>query len=160
MLNFLKKENKFQLFAPISGKVCPISEAADPVFAEKIVGDGVFINAEDTQIVAPCAGEISFIADTKHAFAMTLDNGVEVLVHIGLETVALRGEGFTQLVPQGTRVKAGTPIIAIDRDFILSRGVSLSSPILITNPEVTKSLIVETGVRAIAGKTVILEYTL
>ena len=91
---------------------------------------------------------------------MTLDNGVEVLVHIGLETVALKGEGFTQLVTQGTRVKVGTPIIAIDRDFILSRGVSLSSPILITNPEVTKSLIVETGVRAIAGKTVILEYTL
>lgn len=160
MLNFLKKQKSFQFFAPVSGKVCPISEAADSVFAEKIVGDGVFINAEDTQILAPCDGEISFIADTKHAFAMSLDNGIEVLVHIGLETVALKGEGFTQLVPQGTRVKVGTPIIAIDRDFILGRGVSLSSPVIITNPELTKSLTVQKGVMAIAGKTVILEYTL
>lgn len=160
MLNFLKKEKTFKFFAPVSGKVCPITEVADPVFAEKIVGDGVFINAEDTQILAPCDGKISFIADTKHAFAMTLDNGIEVLIHIGLETVALRGEGFTQLVQEGTRVKAGTPIIAIDRDFILSKGVSLSSPVLITNPEFTKSLLVQTAAMAIAGKTVILEYTL
>ena len=91
---------------------------------------------------------------------MTLDNGIEVLVHIGLETVALRGEGFTQLVSQGTRVKAGTPIIAINRDFIMGKGVSLSSPVLITNPESTKSLTPMTDMVAIAGETIVIEYTL
>jgi len=160
MLNFLNKGKTFKFFAPISGKVSPITDAADPVFAEKIVGDGVLIDATDTQVLAPCDGEISFIAETKHAFAMTLENGIEVLIHIGLETVALSGEGFTQLVTQGTKVKAGTPIISIDRDFILGRGISLSSPVLITNPELTKSLTYTKDVVAVAGKTIILEYTL
>ena len=160
MLNFLKKQKSFQFFAPVSGKVCPISEAADSVFAEKIVGDGVFINAEDTQIVAPCAGEISFVAETKHAFAMTLDNGVEVLVHIGLETVALKGEGFTQLVTQGTRVKVGTPIIAIDRDFILSKGLSLITPLLITNMDIVKNLKINVDNNVIAGKDEVITFSL
>jgi len=160
MLNLFKKNIIFKIYAPVSGKVSSITEAADPVFAEKVVGDGVIIDAADTQILAPCEGEISFVSDTKHAFAMTLDNGIEVLVHIGLETVALRGEGFTQLVSQGTRVKAGTPIIAINRDFIMGKGVSLSSPVLITNPESTKSLTPMTDMVAIAGETIVIEYTL
>lgn len=160
MFNFLKKTQKFQLVAPMSGVVASVTEAADPVFAEKMVGDGVTINATNNKIVAPCDGRVSFIADTKHAFAMVLENGVEVLVHIGLDTISLQGEGFAQLVSQGTKVSCGTPIISIDKDFILEKGISLVSPIVITNPEVIKSMSCSIGVEAVVGKTVILEYTL
>ncbi|MDD4722874.1 MAG: PTS glucose transporter subunit IIA, partial [Acidaminococcaceae bacterium] len=149
-----------QLIAPMSGEISSITEAADPVFAEKMVGDGIIIKVANNKILAPCDGEISFVTETKHAFAMVLDNGVEILVHIGLDTVSLHGKGFTQLVTQGTKVKVGTPIISIDRDFLIEQGISLESPILITNPEIVKSISCNTDVEAIAGITVVLEYTL
>ena len=125
MLNFFKKEKKFQLFAPISGNVCPISEAADPVFAEKIVGDGVFINAEDTQIVAPCAGEISFVAETKHAFAMgaavciyiiAWKNGIKPVrvILAGVAVSAFLGSGISGLmIFYSDRVHEATKVILV-----------------------------------------------
>ena len=94
--------NPNALVAPVSGKIIPLSEVPDPVFAEKLAGDGMAIIAEGDTIVAPADGEVTLIFKTKHAFAMTLENGLELLVHIGLETVSLDGEGFEQLVEQGT----------------------------------------------------------
>lgn len=146
------------LVAPVSGKVMPLSEVPDPVFAEKLAGDGMAIMAEGDTVVAPADGELTLIFKTKHAFAMTLENGLEILVHIGLETVSLDGEGFEQLVEQGTKVKAGTPLIKINREFILSKGLSLATPVLITNVDATKSITpVESG-DAVAGKTVVVNF--
>ena len=146
------------LVAPVSGKAMPLSEVPDPVFAEKLAGDGAAIMAEGDTIVAPADGEVTLIFKTKHAFAMTLENGLEILVHIGLETVSLDGEGFEQLVEQGTKVKAGTPLIKIDREFILSKGLSLATPVLITNVDATKSIsAVETG-SVVAGETTLVNF--
>ena len=146
------------LVAPISGKAIPLSEVPDPVFAEKLAGDGMAIMLEGDTVVAPADGEITLIFKTKHAFAMTLENGLELLVHIGLETVSLDGEGFEQLVEQGTRVKAGTPLIKIDKDFILSKGLSLATPVLITNVDAAKSITpVESG-EVVAGKTTVVNF--
>lgn len=146
------------LVAPVSGKAMPLSDVPDPVFAEKLAGDGAAIMAEGDTIVAPADGEVTLIFKTKHAFAMTLENGLEILVHIGLETVSLDGEGFEQLVEQGTKVKAGTPIIKIDREFILSKGLSLATPVLITNVDATKSIsAVETG-NVVAGETTLVNF--
>ena len=78
-----------------------------------MAGDGIAIDTTGDTIVAPADGELTLVFKTKHAFALTLENGVELLVHIGIETVGLEGEGFEQLVEQGTKVKAGTPIIKI-----------------------------------------------
>lgn len=155
-----KKEEALNFVAPISGKVIDLSEVPDPVFAQKMAGDGIAIDTTGDTIVAPCDGELSLVFKTKHAFAMTLDNGIELLVHIGIETVSLNGEGFEQLAEQGTKVKAGTPIIKIDREFIKSNGLSLITPVLITNPDSIKSFDAKTGVDAIAGKTTVLEYSL
>lgn len=163
MFGFFKKKKQdeaLNFVAPVSGKVIDLSEVPDPVFAQKMAGDGVGINTTGDVIVAPCDGELSLIFKTKHAFAMTLDNGIELLVHIGIETVSLNGEGFEQLVEQGTKVKAGTPIIKIDRDFIKGKGLSLVTPVLITNPNSVKSIEAKTGVDAVAGETVIIEYGL
>ena len=163
MFGFFKKKKQdeaLNFVAPVSGKLIDLSEVPDPVFAQKMAGDGVGIDTTGDVIVAPCDGELSLVFKTKHAFAMTLDNGIELLVHIGIETVSLNGEGFEQLVEQGTKVKAGTPIIKIDRDFIKGKGLSLVTPVLITNPDSVKSIEAKTGVDAVAGETVIIEYGL
>ncbi|MGG7079426.1 PTS sugar transporter subunit IIA [Clostridium sardiniense] len=154
-----KKEESLNFVAPVSGKAVDLSEVPDPVFAQKMAGEGLGIDSTGDIIVAPCDGELTLVFKTKHAFAMTLDNGIEVLVHIGIETVSLNGEGFEQLAEQGTRVKAGTPIIKIDREFIKNKGLSLVTPVLITNPDTVKSLDVKTGMDVVAGETVVLEYT-
>ncbi|MFU7517907.1 PTS sugar transporter subunit IIA, partial [Clostridium sp. HCS.1] len=101
------------------GKAMPLSEVPETVFAEKLAGDGMAIFAEGDTVVSPADGEVTLIFKTKHAFAMTLENRLDLFDNIGLETVYLDGEGFEQLVEQGTKVKAGTPLIKIDREFIL-----------------------------------------
>ncbi|MBU3109587.1 PTS sugar transporter subunit IIA [Clostridium gasigenes] len=165
MFDFIKnmfKPNSAQdtltFVAPVSGKAIPLSEVPDQVFAEKMAGDGLAILAEGDTFVAPADGELTLVFKTKHAFAMTLSNGIELLIHIGIDTVSLNGEGFEQLAEQGTQVKAGTPIIKIDRDFIISKGLSLITPVLITNVDITKSIsAVETG-NVIAGKTTVINF--
>lgn len=146
------------LLAPVSGQAIPLSEVPDQVFAEKLAGDGIGIIAEGDTVVAPADGELTLVFKTKHAFAMTLDNGLELLVHIGLETVSLNGEGFEQLVEQGTRVKAGTPIMKIDTNFIASKGLSLATPVLITNVDAAKSITpIATG-KVVAGETPVVDF--
>ena len=156
----LFKKNTLNFVAPVDGKTMDLSEVPDPVFAQKMAGDGLAIDATGDVIVAPCDGDLTLVFKTKHAFAMTLDNGIELLVHIGIETVSLNGEGFEQLAEAGTKVKAGTPIIKIDREFIKSKNLPLVTPILITNPDVVKSMDAKTGLDAKAGETVVLEYSL
>lgn len=149
--------NDAKLVAAVSGKVLPLSEVPDPVFAQKMAGDGVAINPTGDVVVAPADGELSLVFNTKHAFAMTLDNGAELLVHIGVDTVSLEGQGFEQLAEAGTKVKAGTPIIKIDREFIKSKGLSLMTPVLITNPDSFELKAIE-NIDAVAGESTIVEY--
>lgn len=162
MFGFFKKKNNntFELKSAISGKSIPLSEVPDQVFAQKMAGDGIAIDPTGDVVVAPCDGKLTLVFKTKHAFALTLDNGVELLVHIGIETVSLNGEGFEQLAEQGTKVKAGTPIIKIDRELIKSKGLSLITPILITNPDAVKTLNTKENIDTISGETTVIEYTI
>ena len=172
MANFFKKlfgksetkvESKVEapknaLIAVADGDLIPLSEVPDPVFAGKMAGDGAAIMVKGNTIVAPADGDLSLVFGTKHAFAMTLENGLELLIHIGVDTVSLNGEGFEQLVEAGTKVKAGTPIIKIDRDFILGKGLSLATPVLVTNVDAAKSVTpVESG-SVVAGQNIVVNY--
>ena len=145
--------------APMTGKSLPLSETPDPVFAQKMAGDGLAMMPEADIVVAPADGELTLVFNTKHAFAMTLENGIELLIHIGIETVTLNGEGFEQLAQAGTKVKAGDPIIKIDREFIKSKGLPLTTPVLITNPDILKSITPIENIATTAGETTVLDYT-
>ncbi|WP_244834010.1 PTS glucose transporter subunit IIA [Clostridium sp. BJN0001] len=164
MFNFFKKkettENNNTLVCPIDGKTIPLSKVPDQVFAEKMAGDGIAIDTTGDTVVAPADGELTLVFKTKHAFAITLSNGIELLVHIGLDTVSLKGEGFEQLAQQGDKVKAGQPIIKIDRNFIKEKGFSLITPVLITNVDKVSEIKPFENIDAKSGETVVAEYTL
>lgn len=156
MFGFLKKS--FELIAPVDGKVIDLSKVPDQVFAEKMAGDGVGIESTGDVVVAPADGTIALIFKTNHAFAMTLNNGAEVLVHIGIDTVELNGEGFERLVEQGKEVKAGEAVIKLNRELIESKGYSLVTPIIITNSDEVKDISYNTDIVAKAGKDVVVTY--
>lgn len=156
MFEFLKKDLK--VLAPVAGTTIDLSNVPDEVFAKKMAGDGLAIESTGNVFVAPADGELSLVFKTNHAFAMEIAGEVELLVHIGIDTVSLNGEGFERLVEPGVKVKAGTPIIKIDRDFIESKGFSLITPILITNPDVIKEMNPIINKRVDAGIDTVLTY--
>ncbi|MFL0246103.1 PTS sugar transporter subunit IIA [Candidatus Clostridium stratigraminis] len=162
MFNFLKKNltKEVKLVAPVSGKTIDLSKVPDAVFSERLAGDGIAIEPTGNVIVAPCDGELTLVFKTLHAFGLTLENGIELLVHIGIDTVSLDGEGFEQLAEAGTKVKAGTPIIKINREVILGKGYSLITPVLITNMDLVKDLETNLDKNVSAGKDEIISFSL
>lgn len=155
-----KEETACRVIAPISGKIIELSTVPDPVFSEKLTGDGLAILAESDEVLAPCDGEITLFFETKHAFAITTPAGVQVLVHIGLDTVILDGEGITALHETGDKVKAGTPILRLDLPFLQKRHINLISPVLIVNYEHVRRLtpLEHPGEEVAAGADSVLEY--
>ena len=111
---FKSKEKGNILHSPCNGKVVPITEVPDPTFAEKILGDGFAVIPAEGKVYAPADGEITMVFDTLHAVTMTTTQGVEVLIHIGLDTVNLKGEPFTAHVKAGDKVKQGDLLMDVD----------------------------------------------
>ena len=118
--------------SPITGKAAALEQAPDEVFAGKMLGDGGTVLPIDGVVVAPEDGEIGFIFDTKHAVGFITDSGVELLIHMGIDTVKLNGEGFEVLAEAGQKVKKGTPILKLDLDYIKKNAPSLVSPVICT----------------------------
>lgn len=123
------------LTAPLSGWITPITQVSDPVFAQKMVGDGISVDPTDNILCAPCDGTITQLHSAHHAITLTHSSGVEVLVHIGLDTVSLKGQGFTPHVRVGDYVTQGTALISFDIDYIATHARSLLTQIVITNGE-------------------------
>src|SRR5471030_243132 len=107
-----------QLLAPLSGVLMPLDQVPDPVFSSRVIGDGLCIDPTTKTLCAPLAGVISNVQTSGHAVSITDDNGVQVLMHIGLDTLNLAGNGFTRLVEEGQRVEAGQALIEFDVDYI------------------------------------------
>lgn len=135
MLNFLKKKNdtKITINAIATGKLLPLEQVNDPVFSKKMMGDGVAVDVDDDYIVSPVDGTISLSAETKHAFGITTSEGIEIMVHVGLETVNLKGQGFKKLKEMGDQVKKGDRILHIDRNFMKEHNVELITPVIVLN---------------------------
>lgn len=121
------------LISPMSGEIKSVTESPDETFAAKVMGDGIVIFPTYGKIVAPCDGKITFAFPTKHAFGITSTKGTEILVHCGIDTLNLEGEGFTSHIKEGQNVKKGDLLLEVDLDFITKSGYSVATPCIITN---------------------------
>ena len=127
----LFKAKKQTIVSPADGDVVNLSEVPDQVFSEKMAGDGIAITPRSNTFVAPISGVVTKIFSTNHAYSIKAKNGLEVLVHIGLDTVALKGEGFKRLVEEGETVSTGQSIISADLEYIKSQGKKIITPIVL-----------------------------
>ncbi len=132
MFGFGKKT--LVLAAPVAGRIMDITAVGDPVFAGKVMGDGFAVepSPDASAVVAPCDGEVMVVTETGHAVALR-SQGAEILIHAGIDTVELKGRGFTALVKPGDRVKAGTPLLRFDRAAVLAAGKPLTTMVVVTN---------------------------
>ncbi|EKU99272.1 phosphotransferase system HPr (HPr) family protein [Leptolyngbya sp. PCC 7375] len=148
-----------RLNAPLSGYLMPIESVPDPVFAQKMVGDGISIDPISNMLRAPCDGEIIQIHPSNHAVTLKTAEGVEILMHVGLDTVELRGEGFSPKVKLGDRVAAGCPLLEFDIDYVALHAKSLLTQVVITNPERIAEFVFQQGL-VTAGQDIFLELVL
>ncbi|WP_110112221.1 PTS glucose transporter subunit IIA [Bacillus sp. CGMCC 1.16541] len=123
------------LVAPLTGTILPLSEVPDPVFSQKMMGDGFAIEPTEGQVVSPVEGEVVQLFHTKHAIGLKTEAGTEVLIHIGLETVAMEGEGFEAHIQQGDKVKVGSPLVTFDLELVKQKAKSTITPVVITNSD-------------------------
>ena len=143
------------VLAPLTGKAVSLSEVPDEVFSGKVLGDGIAIIPEDGKIVSPVDGEVSTVAETKHAYGFTSNDGLEILVHVGLETVSLKGECFKAHVKSGDKVKAGDVVAEVDLDYLKENGINSITPVLICSDIEEKELDYKSG-SVKAGKSEVL----
>lgn len=137
---FGKKTEEEVLTAPITGKIVQLEDVPDPVFSEKMMGDGLAIEPAEGVVVAPLDAKVLQVFPTKHAVGLQTDNGMEILIHIGLETVSLNGEGFESFVKEGDKVKKGDKLISFDLGIIKEKAKSTVTPVIITNGERAESI--------------------
>ena len=140
------------LKSPLEGKIIPIEDVPDPVFADKVVGDGIAIDPTGNLIVAPCDGVIGKIFETNHAFSMETASGVELFVHFGIDTVELKGEGFKRIAAEGQSVKTGDSVIEIDLELLREKAKSVITPVVVSNMDDVERLEKGSG-EATAGIT-------
>ncbi|WP_318389417.1 beta-glucoside-specific PTS transporter subunit IIABC [Enterobacter sp.] len=128
-------KTSLDLVSPLNGDVIALEEVADDAFAQKVLGDGIAIRPQSGQVVAPCDARVETLIDSHHAIGLSCDNGAELLIHVGLNTVNLQGQHFRPLVKEGDVVKAGTPLLEFDKEAIERAGYDLTTPVLVINSD-------------------------
>ena len=153
-----KEKSQSVVYAPLTGKAVPLEQVPDPVFSEKVLGDGVAIIPEDGRIVSPVDGQIVSVAETGHAYGFSTEDGLELLVHVGLETVSLKGECFKVHVKERDQVKKGDLVAEVDLAYLAEKNINPITPVLICSDIDDQNLkCAEGGVEA--GKTAVLMLT-
>ena len=135
---FGKKEeavNPNHIFAPMAGQTVPVAEVPDPTFAQGLLGEGIAIIPADGKVYAPCNATVDTMFETGHACSLVAENGAEILIHVGLETVGLEGKPFTVHVANGDKVKKGQLMIEVDLEAIKAAGLNTITPMLICNSD-------------------------
>lgn len=146
-----------ELVSPITGDVVELDQVPDEAFASKAVGDGVAVKPTDKIVVSPAAGTIVKIFNTNHAFCLETEKGAEIVVHMGIDTVALEGKGFKRLVEEGAQVSAGQPILEMDLDYLNANARSMISPVVCSNIDDFSGLIIKAQGHVVAGQTPLYE---
>jgi len=150
-----KEKSNLSIIAPISGKAVPLSEVPDPVFSDKVLGDGIAIIPDNGKIYSPVNGEISSIVDSKHAYGFHSDDGLDILIHFGLETVSLKGEGFVSHVKVGDHVKIGDLVAEVDMQFLKEKGINTITPVIICDGADDMQIIAQEGNVSASESTVL-----
>lgn len=150
----LLKKKGTEIGAPVKGVCVPITEVSDPTFGEKILGEGIAIRPVEGNIYAPADGTLSAVFDTGHAAAVTTDNQIEILIHVGLDTVELNGKYYTKCVEVGQRVKKGDLLLKADLEEIKKAGYDTITPVVICNSQDFKTIEVKTGMEVNPGDVV------
>lgn len=145
------------LVAPVTGEVVALDQVPDEAFASKAVGDGLAIRPTDNIVVAPADGTVVKIFNTNHAFCLETDKGAEIVVHMGIDTVALEGQGFKRLVEEGAEVNAGQPILELDLDYLNANARSMISPVVVSNADDYAGLAALATGSVVAGQTKLYE---
>ena len=147
------------LIAPCTGKTVPLSAIPDEVFAAGILGEGIGIEPAEGQFFAPVSGKIESVAESRHAYTVLSDGGADVLIHIGVDTVSLSGEGFVAHVSAGQTVRAGQLIAEADIDLIRVRGMSAVCAVVVTNSDSITNIEYKPGA-CMGGKNAVMCYTI
>jgi PTS system N-acetylglucosamine-specific IIC component len=145
------------LVAPVTGDIVALDQVPDEAFASKAVGDGVAIRPTDKTVVSPAAGTVVKIFNTNHAFCLETTSGAEIVVHMGIDTVALNGQGFTRLVEEGATVVAGQPVLELDLDYLNANARSMISPVVVSNIDDYTGVISLASGSVVAGQTKLFE---
>ena len=135
IINLDQSFDDANVYSPLKGTAIPLVEVPDETFATGVLGLGAAVIPDAGKVVAPADGEVSTLFETKHAIGLSLDNGMEMLIHIGINTVELGGEGFTAHIADGDRVTRGQTLITFDKAFIEGKGYKMATPVIITNPD-------------------------
>jgi len=160
MFHFFKAKKVCDILSPVTGTVHPLAECKDGAFASGVLGKGVIFRYEGDCVVAPCRGKVTMVAETNHCVCLTCDNGAELLIHVGFDTVILGSKGLKVLVSKGQRVRAGQKLIEIDREFMDERQVDLTTPMVVMNAdEIDLAILCSSGEVDAAG-TVIMRCSL
>jgi PTS system glucose-specific IIA component len=158
-MGLFSREKSTALLAPVSGSLLSLDKVADPVFADGTMGSGIAIVPDGNEVVSPCRGTVTYVPDTKHAVALTDEHGIEILIHVGLDTVNLKGEGFTARVHAGDAVAPGQVLISFDQGLIHKKGYDLTTPIIVTGGGVVETVSRQGGTVVCAGRDTVLKVT-
>lgn len=150
-------DKNIEVYAPMSGEFVKIEDIPDPVFAQKMMGEGFGIKPNEGVVVSPIDGKVDNVFPTKHALGLKADNDLELLIHIGLDTVQLNGEGFKVLVESGDTVKVGDPLVEFDLDYIEQNAKSTVSPIIITNSDQTDEISIHPTEQLVKNETKVID---
>ena len=145
--------NQEYIAAPIEGEIIPLTEVPDPVFSQKMMGDGFAIMPTSGVVVSPVEGVVTIVFHTKHAIALTAKSGIEIIVHFGLDTVKLKGEGFDVKVNSGDLVKVGDTLLVVDIESIKDKVPSIVSPIVFPSLKENETIILEKRGKVGLGET-------
>jgi glucose-specific phosphotransferase system IIA component len=146
-----------EMLLPVEGRVLPLTEVNDYLFNKKIMGEGIAIEPFGNYVYSPVDGEVTLVYDAKHAIAIKTEDGLQILLHIGIDSVKLEGRGFATYVKVGDRVNKGDKILFFDKEY-LEKKVSSLTPFVITNPELVETI--DTNFKASKVRDVVLRITL
>jgi len=151
-----KAPEKLVLTAPVVGEAVPISEVSDPTFGEEILGKGIAVKPGEGKVYAPCDATVDMMFETGHAVSLTTAFGAEILIHVGLDTVNLKGEHYTVHAKNGDKVKKGDLLIEFDKDAIIAAGYDVITPMVICNTPDFKTIETHTG-KTVTADDVVME---